>query len=228
MQQQNLFDVKKTQIQLARDRGYEISEDEENVLNSDEYSYNTYLRALISFKKVTSIRAALTTHYVNPSKNRNFLVYYVTKGSGSQISSDVIREFVNIITNKVAPYTNINFDEALIITDAKLSTTSANHLMELENKTDFKFQIFFEEDLTYNPTRRIETPRHERLSQEEKEEVLKNLKCTASMLPIIREEDKVVKYYGWSRGDLIRIHRNDISLSVLNPKSINYRIVVRI
>ncbi len=52
-------------------------------------------------------------------------------------------------------------------------------------------------------------PRHEILSNEERERILEELNVAPKQLPKIKQADPVVKQLHAKKGDIVRIHRND-------------------
>ena len=52
-------------------------------------------------------------------------------------------------------------------------------------------------------------PRHEILSNEERERILEELNVAPRQLPRIRQADAVVKQLGAKKGDILRVRRND-------------------
>ncbi len=68
----------------------------------------------------------------------------------------------------------------------------------------------------------ILVPKHEVLSKEEAEEVLKTLGVKPEQLPKIREDDPIAKEIGAKVGDIVRIIRE----SPTAGKSIVYRLVI--
>jgi DNA-directed RNA polymerase subunit H (RpoH/RPB5) len=64
------------------------------------------------------------------------------------------------------------------------------------------------------------------LDEAEKGAKLVEMKTDLSKLPIMKINDPIARYYGWSAGDLIEITRHDSAISILTPKTINYRVVV--
>ncbi|ADB58036.1 DNA-directed RNA polymerase subunit H [Archaeoglobus profundus] len=68
----------------------------------------------------------------------------------------------------------------------------------------------------------ILVPKHELLSEEEKEEVLKLLGIKPEQLPKIRVDDPIAKEIGAKVGDIVRIIRESPTAGV----SITYRYVV--
>lgn len=217
---QRLFDIKKTQIQMTRDRGYEISPEEEQILHTNLNGFIGYVQGLAAETARASVRSLLSRSYVSrdgATQKSTMLVYYGGKTSQQQkqVSADVVREFIKFIQR-------YGINEAILIVDAPLSSTGNDELSALKLS---KWQVFFDSELTYNPTTHVDTPRHELLSPEAAQEKLAELKVDLSKLLIIRVNDPVVRYYGWQSGGLVRVYRNDESVSILSSKSINYRVI---
>lgn len=69
----------------------------------------------------------------------------------------------------------------------------------------------------------ILVPKHEIVSEEEKEQLLKTYKITPEQLPKIRSKDPIVKLIGAKPGDIIKITRK----SPTAGKSVYYRLVIK-
>jgi DNA-directed RNA polymerase subunit H len=67
----------------------------------------------------------------------------------------------------------------------------------------------------------ILVPKHEIVKEEEEKEILEKLNCTKEQLPRIKMDDPALRHLNPKKGDIIRIHREDI-----HTKSIYYRVVV--
>lgn len=136
----------------------------------------------------------------------------------SKTVNDYIVLLQSFITNESNKYMSTIF-----IIAAKLPAKAANlyKLFFLTNK--MKNQIYFEEDLTFNPTQHISVPVHEYLYPEEADIKLKQMKTSPIQLPLIKSNDPIVRYYGWVDGDIIKIYRYDDTVSILGTRSINYR-----
>lgn len=214
---QKLLDIKKTQLEMVRDRGYEITEEELPILNMDVFGFLEYTRGLA--KPGVSARSLVSRSYVTALRDRSILVYYGGRtGSGQkQVPVEVVREFINLVQ------TYPSLTEAILIVDAALSSTGDN---ELKAVTTPKWQVFFDYELTYNPTLYVDTPYQELLSPEAAREKLHELKADISKLLIMKVNEPIARYYGWTVGNLIRIHRDDQAVSILSSKSNNYRIVI--
>jgi len=221
MDVQKLFDIKKTQIEMVRDRGYDIHPVEAALLHATLQQFASHLEFLAADSPGQSRRSLLSSFYRGKNADgteKRLLAFFggKTDPSQTQIPKDVTNYFASLCKEK-------KFHEAIFIVGFELSTESKDILAKL---TTTSWQVFHDSDLTYNPTSSIDTPRHELLSPEVARAKLIEMKVELSKLLILRSDDPIVKYYGWHVGSLIMIHRNDKSVSILAPKSINYRVVV--
>ncbi|MEM4260093.1 MAG: DNA-directed RNA polymerase subunit RpoH/Rpb5 C-terminal domain-containing protein [Candidatus Woesearchaeota archaeon] len=244
MKFQRMFDIKRNQIQMIIDRGYKIDSEEKKILEMDLDTFIEYINKKFNELNKPNIKPMLyfqtkfsilsNFNYVKRLNNNkeHMIVYYTGKEVSdksksshdqTQVSVAVVREITDIIKDKQRDNAN-DIIKVIIITNAPLSQVANEDLRRL----NIKYQIFFDYELTYNPTLYIDVPKHELIPPEESEEVLKELKVDISKLPIIKTSDPIVKYYGWQEGDIIRIHRNDDYIGILCPKSINYRVVVNL
>lgn len=219
MEQQNyqhLFDIKKTQLEMVKDRGYEVGEEEAEIFNMNLEQFIVYMNNRAILRKVTP-RSALTQDYISADRTRSILAFYGSKTPAQkQVSADIVREFVDLIQkNRVT--------EAVLIVNAPLSPPGSQILAAV---TLTKWQIFNDTDLTYNPTRHVKTPKHELIPPHLQSAKLAELKTTLSGMGLLYDDDPVVRYYGWPKGSMIKITRDNSSISILASKTINYRVVV--
>lgn len=218
---QKLFDIKKTQLEMAKDRGYMLSPQEEEILHMDLYTFDIYYKALIEHKK-TNNRTVLNRLYDAKDENdktiKRLLVYYGTKlePQQKQISSNVIKEFIKIILET-------GVTEAVLIVDLNLSANSKEILSKL---TSVKWQIFADDELIFNPVQHIDVPKHVLLTEEQKKAKLDELKTPITKLPIIKVNEPIIKYFNWPVGSVVKIERNDQSINILSPNSITYRVII--
>lgn len=214
---QNLFDIKKTQIELVRDRGYVISPVEEGLLTATLEQFQAYLQTLKQANPNSTDRVRLSRSYI--AGNKILAVFFIstTEQDQKQIPSGVITDIVNLAIEK-------RFAELLLIIDKPLSTRGNEVLQTLTTTTS---QIFFDSDLVYNPTKSVDVPRHEPLTREQAALKLQEWRVDISKLLIFESSDPIVKYYGWPPGTIVRVHRNDNSVNTLSAESINYRVVIK-
>lgn len=83
-------------------------------------------------------------------------------------------------------------------------------------------EIFKDTELAFNVTRHSLVPKHEKISEREKNDLLKRMRVRSNNLPHIKMNDPVSKYMGLKKGDVVRIHRN----SEISETCVYYRICV--
>lgn len=217
---QRLFDIKKTQIDLVLDRGYTIPQDEVILKGMKLHEFAAEINRIAAEQK-TSARSALSRIYesvdATGAVNRRMLVYFAGKTDPlkTQVSVDAVRHFIlSMQTHAVS--------EAIFIVDHDLSPPANK---ELKDVTTARWQVFNDSDLTYNPVRHVDVPKHELLKPSEARAKLAEMKVDLSKLPIIKISDPIVRYYGWPVGGIVRIYRHDRSVSILAPQTINYRVI---
>jgi len=215
-----LFDIKKTQLEMVKDRGYNLSSDEEEILKMDFSKFETYYRELGEKKKV--LNRTLLNRFYDMKKGddivKRLLVFYgsKTEQQQKQIPANVVREFVKLIQD-------YGVTEAVLIVDLNLSSTGEGILSKI---TSVRWQIFNDKELEFNPTKHIDVPKHELLSPEEQRNKLLSLRTTISNLTLINVNDPVIKYYNWATGGIVKIYRNDQEIGILSEKSITYRVII--
>jgi len=92
-----------------------------------------------------------------------------------------------------------------------------NEIRETSPNTEV-FRLF---EMTINPSRNLLTPRHEKLSTDEKDSLARVVLLRD--LPKLEETDPMARYLGLREGDVVRVLRP----SVASGYSLTYRLVVR-
>lgn len=220
---QRLLDVKRTQIQMVRDRGYNIPDEELSILNMNLRQFELYIQSKEAIKVRATIGDILNGDYLkitNGNISGAIYVSYARKQEGKRkISVEVARGFVKRLSEQMDP----EYTEGILICDAPLSSSAEKTLAELITP---RWQFFSETELTHNVTLRQETQIHQLLSPEEKEQKLKQFGTGLGGLLLIEINDPIIKYYGWPVGGLVRIIRDDSSVGILSFKSVNYRTII--
>lgn len=72
----------------------------------------------------------------------------------------------------------------------------------------FKTEIFQIMDLVVNITKHVLKPKHQLLSDEEKESLLKKYSITEKQLPRMSEKDAIARYYGLKKGQVLKVTYN--------------------
>jgi DNA-directed RNA polymerase subunit H (RpoH/RPB5) len=243
-----LLRIKRHQLEMVRDRGYDISA-EQNLL---EYTVNDFIRVyaeLLEQRNATirkanqeaanrrSVRNELTFRQMldnvySKDDGTTLLVHYAespTRGAKpSKLGVEPIAEFIRMATNYGVKW-------AILISEQDISSEAARNLQDIKI---IYFQHFFDDELMYNPTKHYMVPRHEALTEDEAREFLRENHLKPSQLPILKyvdplarptekDRDKVtdpiVKYYGFLPGQIIRIYRENFITETLVDSYVIYR-----
>lgn len=208
---EHLFEIKKTQIEMVQDRGYDISQEELDLLTNDYDFFMDYLKLKTNG---TPTRTSLSQVYSSKEGKRLVVDFLEKSVDSKQISTGVTKATIEQAKA-------VGAKELIIIIEIQLSPTAKEDLFF----SGLNYQTFYDSDLTYNPTKHVDSSRHELLSPEAKEEKLKELKADVGKLLIIKLSDPIVKYYNWPVGGIVRVLREDYAVSILAPKSVNYRVI---
>lgn len=166
-----LFRTKKTQIEIARDRGFSLRILDRAILSWTFGQFNEYYTNILRGGQISTIRQALGTNlesktfgpliYYKPAfPNESLLIHYGESSSGVQsFSSDEVKKFLTIITllqnEGKAP------SQAILIGPTNLASPSQKLLDEALSDTDVHF--FTEQDLQSNVTHHYLFSKHELL-----------------------------------------------------------------
>ena len=168
--------------------------------------------------------------------------------SGSEsISADDLRAFLNpggqFLVSTQAIETGKH--RAIIITKVKLSSAFEDLIRSENEKGQYIIEHFLEKELGFNITKHALVPQHEKLSADQKKELLRRCasylripalalhrqcehqrvcryKLADSHLPRVHKHDPIARYFGMQRGDVFRIVRP----SETAGRYVTYRIVL--
>lgn len=233
-----LFKTKFHQIEMVRDRGYEIEGDEKKLLELMEEENNPdrdYEIARKFYKQIynrgENTRAFLSKNYYMKNKKQNYnkhlVVYFAydlepnkTKDLNAKSVDAALHNIKAELENVISLYNGItdNDIDIIIFTPLNISAEKRNKsFSQLKN-----FDIILEDDFSVNPTTHRDYSPHYLLSKEEKNKTLEEAGLLLKQIPVIRKSHPVAKWFGFKRGDLIMIERIS-SIPVICQKSIQYR-----
>jgi DNA-directed RNA polymerase subunit H (RpoH/RPB5) len=213
---ESLRTIKSTQIELCELRGYNVPIEEKNAVKTIA-SFVKYIGTLSTKNKGIENRSLMTKIYEkDKDKKESLLVFYATKSPDQKLVSIIsLQPFIDTIRTK-------RIKEAILVLEVPLSPTAATELNAIKLT---KLQIFQDLEFFNNPINNVHTQRHELVPSDEVDMLLKEMKVKLSQLMIIKANDPVVKFYGWGTGNLVRIHRHDDVISLLDKRSINYKVI---
>ncbi len=177
-EQDRLFKVRKTALEMIHDRGINIPLElnitfEQFKVQYDENNIDIYVNDVEKNKKV----------YIH--------FYY-----GKSFSKNNLKDLMTKIIEK---YQDDNIMVILILKEKE----NAMVTKELQKPNYKNVEIFLQENLVFNITHHVLVPKHSVLTVDEENE----LRFNKNDLPRILKTDPVAKYYGMKSGQICKIER---------------------
>lgn len=157
-----------------------------------------------------SNRESLTilTHKINDETDKIFVFF----PSDEKVGIKPIRHYINLMTEE-------NVNRSIIVYIDSITPFARR---EIENEV-LRIECFNENELYIDITEHELVPEHILLNEQEKKELLDNYNIKEHQLPKIKlKTDPVARYYGLSKGDVVKI----IRFSETAGKYINYRLAI--
>lgn len=215
---QYLMRVKKTQLEMLRDRGYSVYNELTGVDESPVLNYTDPM-AFTEFYTTNnaSLKANMTAIYSNATQNEKIYVYYPETSSETQ---QLAKAEATAALDFITQYSVSN----LIIISYKSPAAGVSKALD-QSSAMFYYQLFTYRQLTYNPTKHYLVPKHQILTQDEKNQLLKSKGIELSQLPVISDSDPICRYYGGKPGHIFRIQRYNFQYVTMNKHEVTYRLV---
>lgn len=228
----DLRTIKITQIQMMKDRGYEINDAEKWMLTAPPEEFHLYMNDLMSGKidnewvpYLDIINLPENSKYTYRSLLGNVyfkgdikcLVVFIDQVGGQQVIK-VIADAIVAMVEGIE--TGDKFDELILISRIPFSAVSKKCISGLRHTNHW---IFYDNELMINVSRHKMVPEHRLMSHEDA--II--TKRTCKHLEQISEIDPVIKYYGWKVGGVVMIIRDLSELDMMVDKLIAKRVIVR-
>lgn len=218
------FIVKRTQVEMLADRGYLIPEDEiqlfldhPNVSRPTAELLTQFIKRYTSADTKMFSRENMTQSYTNENDKVTY-VYFAPLTVKDKQGIGIVTTFIDTANELAA-------DVAIIITGEDFTSDARK---SLEALTEPIIQVFFDFQLYVNPTSHYLVPKHTKLSEDERRELLTKSKIQPRQALTLSIDDPIVQYYGWLPGDLIRVDRFNLATNkTMVQRSIVYRMVGR-
>jgi DNA-directed RNA polymerase I, II, and III subunit RPABC1 len=180
----NLFKIRRTVLQMLRDRNYVVLETQEDLEMS---------RQVFEQKFVKNFQINRSNLEINRSKwleenNRILVVFIEGEKENSTIGVKSIRAFCERIKQD-------EFQNSIIVLHGKL-TSHAKQAINSINSLDDKIEYFSEPELIINITEHNLVPKHEIISEEESRSLFKRYSIRENQLPRINKRDPISRYFG--------------------------------
>lgn len=239
-----LLSIKQNQLEMVRDRGFNI-EEEKQILDCNHDNPNHLEYFIQTYQPTNSkipFREGLSREYKNEELEVLAIYYSAPEADTSKLGVKPTSKIVDQ-ANKIEKLRYL-----IIISDVDLSPKSAQLLAGIKTgkfsdkegiitKT-YHVQVFFDDQLTYNPTKHYLVPKHTALTPAEQKEYYARSHTRSNQMPILRyvdiasrlvekdqkyKIDPIVAWYGWRPGQVIRIDRENFITDTLVEKIITYR-----
>ena len=198
-EQNNLFRARRTVLQMLKDRGYEI---EDVDLDAD---FDTFTMTCFTLSAMNGV--------------------YDHKGDGPRIRT----KFDMPVTHRLGKNEIMQWiDEAersgvrrviIIMREDNVTSNMKQTLEQVRHRCHV--ELFNIKEVIINITEHELVPKHEVLSEQEKNDFLERYKVEPSQLPRILKTDPVVRYLGVGEGTILKITRK----SETAGKYVTYRVV---
>lgn len=212
-----LMMAKRTQVEMLRDRGFDItSNGEVNLLTTSIDDMIAFYSNLSKTNNMT-IRETLSRGYKRTNIGgsvETIYVYYIPNVMGESVKTSEIGPFIDIVDK-------YSYNSYILITGRKL-TPVAHDSIRVKSK---RIEVFMEDELNINPTKHVNVPRHEPISDQEQAEILKRNNWNIIDIPKLQPQKIIARYYGFKSGQMIRIHRFNPISGTMVDNILFYRVI---
>eukprot|EP00298_Acanthocystis_sp_HF-20_P020170 c2482_g1_i1.p1 GENE.c2482_g1_i1~~c2482_g1_i1.p1 ORF type:complete len:209 (+),score=87.89 c2482_g1_i1:19-645(+) len=201
-----LFRVRRTVLQILRDRGFLLDPKEiEKSLDDFKASHGGQFPSREDLGHLATMRNDPTDQ----------LFVFFCEGDGDDKDKKVGVKPVRTYLERMK---ESNVQKAIIITPTGLGPKAKAVVLEFPK---LKIDFFTESELLVNITEHELVPEHRLLTEEETKTLLQRYKVNKSQLPRISVNDPVARYHGLQKGQVVKISRP----SETAGRYITYRLV---
>mmetsp|Transcript_93985 Transcript_93985/g.251607 ORF Transcript_93985/g.251607 Transcript_93985/m.251607 type:complete len:222 (-) Transcript_93985:112-777(-) len=213
----NFFRARRTTLQMLRDRGYTVQKklleqtftEFKEIFQSEEVNGNREHPNMVLYCK-------------KPMSDDRMIVYFCDEKGKTGVKP--VETLANLLINP--PDGTPDCMRGIIVVRSPLTPFAKQAVSEagqkLPGRTPIEIDVFLEAELLVNLTECNLVPKHEVMSEDLKEQVLKRYSVKDSQLPRIQFTDPMARYFGLRRGEVVKI----IRASETAGRYVTYRLCV--
>ncbi|PHJ17398.1 dna-directed rna polymerase [Cystoisospora suis] len=198
-----LFRARKTCCDMLQDRGYLVPAQEKTE------TWNEFLQRFQENECNRSRMLLVASHKADPENK--LIVYFADETKKTGVKP--IRELTERMEER-------NIQRAILVTQNILTAFARDAINEAAPR--HIIENFMESELLVNITKHELVPQHVPLTNDEKQNLLARYRVKEVQLPRIQSADPVARYFGLSRGQVVKIIRP----SETAGRYVTYRLVV--
>lgn len=200
---ERMFRARRTVLEMLRDRGYMVDQSDVEQEEQDFYE-----------KHGNSPQRDALTLLVQKRDDPTEQIF-VFWPADPKVGVKPIKRYMERMNEE-------DVKRAILVVQQNLTAFARQALSEIQSAEGLTIEQFQEAELLVNITKHVLVPQHIVLTKEEKTILLQRYKMKESQLPRIQLSDPVARYYGLSRGQVVKIIRP----SETAGKYVTYRMVV--
>nr|UXY87325.1 RNA polymerase I, II and III 24.3 kDa subunit [Cryptomonas sp.] len=191
----NIFRVRRTVLQMLRDRGYLVFDTKDDLNMSRSNFEHRYVKNYKVIREELEIKRPKW----NSAETKILVAFIEGEKDKSTIGVKSIRSYCERIKQD-------KFNCAILVLHGRL-TPHAKQAISAINAGSDKIEYFSESELIVNITEHNLVPKHEILSNEEVKCLLKRYSLKENQLPRIQKNDPVARYLGLQKNQIVKIIR---------------------
>lgn len=202
-----IFRVRKTTLQLLRDRGYVVFDSKDDL----EMSRQNFEEKFVKINQIIRDNLEIKRPRWNLPSQRILVVFVKGEKDKSSIGVKSIRTYCERIKQD-------DFHKAIMILHGRLTPHAKQAISAINSLVD-RIEYFNESELIVNITEHCLVPRHEVLLKEDCKKLLEKYSIKENQLPKINKNDPVARYLGIEKNQIVKIIRT----SETSGRYITYR-----
>lgn len=192
-----LYRVRRTVLEMLKARGYLVTDD----LKMELKTFKSEFGESGTRDKLTMLASK------KDSQQDQIFVFWADE---KKLNAKLIKKFE-------ARMNQHRVKRSIIIVQESITPLSKQCLLAMP-----EIETFLEAELLVNITKHRYVPKHQVLSDENKKKLLKKYHLKETQLPRIQKDDPISKFYGLTRGQVVKIFRK----SETAGRYVTYRIVL--